>query len=121
MGKYAQAGDHAAAVERMERDCQLADEAYDRSVQEKIDMDPFAQHLQDIALGHAAIAKAGIEAGKRDTIPLRELTIEFRKGGMYVYSDVPPEAFEALVAAPSKGKHFLANIRDNPAYYWVKM
>ena len=29
-------------------------------------MDSFSQQLQDIALGHAAIAKAGIEAGQRE-------------------------------------------------------
>ncbi len=35
-------------------------------------MDAFTQHLQDICIGHAAIAKAGIEAGQREAAPLRE-------------------------------------------------
>lgn len=34
-------------------------------------MDEFAQQLQGIALGHAAIARAGIEAGERSAIPYR--------------------------------------------------
>jgi hypothetical protein len=35
-------------------------------------MDAFSQQLQDICLGHAEIAKAGIEAGERGMIPLRD-------------------------------------------------
>ena len=34
-------------------------------------MDEFTRQLQDIALGHAAIAKAGIEAGELAAIPYR--------------------------------------------------
>ena len=34
-------------------------------------MDAFTQQLQDIAQGHAAVAKAGIEAGERGMVPLR--------------------------------------------------
>lgn len=34
-------------------------------------MNDFTQQLQDIALGHAAIFKTGIEAGERSAIPYR--------------------------------------------------
>lgn len=46
-------------------------------------MDNFSQQLQDIALGHAAIAKAGIEAGERfgkDRIAILEATLRGVRG-----------------------------------------
>jgi hypothetical protein len=46
----------------------------------------------------------------------RELSIVFRSGGRYVYEDVPPDAFDALNAAFSKGEHFLSRIRPNYAF-----
>lgn len=39
--------------------------------------------------------------------------VEFKSGGTYAYSDVPPEKFEALQAAPSIGKHLHAHIKPN--------
>lgn len=35
-------------------------------------MDPFSQHLQDLALANAAVARAGIEAGRRDGEAVRQ-------------------------------------------------
>lgn len=46
-------------------------------------MDKFSQHLQDICLGHAAIAKAGIEAGERfgkERIAILEATMRGVRG-----------------------------------------
>ena len=40
------------------------------------------------------------------------LEIEFNKGGVYQYSGVPQGEFDALMAAPSHGQYFLANIKD---------
>lgn len=40
------------------------------------------------------------------------LEIEFHHGGIYVYANVPPSVFEALLAAPSKGSFFHDNIKD---------
>ena len=54
----------------------------------------------------------GYDPGKRD------LDIEFMRGGTYRYADVPQEAFEEFLRAESKGKHFLANIRDK--FSWTK-
>lgn len=49
----------------------------------------------------------------------KELRINFHKGGTYGYADVPQAAFEDFVRAPSKGKHFLANIKG--AYTFEKL
>ena len=41
----------------------------------------------------------------------RTLEIEF-KNGVYQYSDVPLEIYEALMAAASLGGYFIQNIKD---------
>ena len=43
----------------------------------------------------------------------KELRIKFRSEGIYVYQDVPPDTFDALNAAFSKGEFFAAHIRNN--------
>ncbi len=40
------------------------------------------------------------------------LEVEFHHGALYLYRDVPPNVFEALMAADSKGRFFNANIRE---------
>lgn len=42
----------------------------------------------------------------------RLLEIEFHNGRVYRYRGVPSEEYEALMKAPSLGRHFIANIRD---------
>jgi hypothetical protein len=42
----------------------------------------------------------------------RTLELEFRDGSAYRYAGVPAGTFEALAAAPSKGRYFNAAIRD---------
>ncbi len=42
----------------------------------------------------------------------RELDIQFVSGRVYRYFGVPPQAHEALMRAPSKGRYFNARIRD---------
>lgn len=44
------------------------------------------------------------------------LEIVFNTGRTYQYADVPPEEYEGLLNAESKGRYFLANIRDVFAY-----
>jgi hypothetical protein len=39
------------------------------------------------------------------------LHIEFKSGAVHAYYNVPTEAFEALVDAPSVGKHYAKYIR----------
>ena len=41
------------------------------------------------------------------------LELEFCNGSIYRYFAVPPEVFEALLAAPSKGTYFNQSIRDH--------
>ena len=44
------------------------------------------------------------------------LEVEFLNGGVYQYFDVPPHEHEALMQAPSHGKYFSANIRNDYRY-----
>jgi hypothetical protein len=39
------------------------------------------------------------------------LEIEFLSGSLYLYRDVPEPVYTGLMAAPSKGRYFWANIR----------
>jgi hypothetical protein len=45
----------------------------------------------------------------------RTLAIEFTSGHVYHYSGISQHQFDALMAAPSKGKHFTAMIRPHIA------
>lgn len=45
----------------------------------------------------------------------RELYLRFLSGSIYVYSDVPPETHQELLAADSKGSYFNREIRPNYA------
>ena len=61
-------------------------------------MDSFSQQLHDIALGHAAIAKAGIEAGQREAIPYKRAL----QAIVYAYDEnevIPTKLLAAIVAA----------------------
>jgi hypothetical protein len=45
--------------------------------------------------------------------PVRlELHVVFQSGRRYTYRDVPPETFQAMKAALSKGEFFNTHIRD---------
>jgi hypothetical protein len=45
------------------------------------------------------------------------LEVEFRKGGVYRYFEVPVEVFKELMAAPSKGSYFNRVIREGNYRY----
>ena len=47
----------------------------------------------------------------------RELKVLFTTGRLYLYSDVPPEAAEALRGAFAKGRHFNKYIRNHYSYH----
>lgn len=49
----------------------------------------------------------------------RILEIVFNTGRTYQYADVPPEEYEGLLNAESKGRYFLAHIRDVYEYWPV--
>jgi hypothetical protein len=42
----------------------------------------------------------------------RELLVVFQSGRKYAYHDVPPETYEGMASAFSKGEYFNANVRD---------
>ena len=49
------------------------------------------------------------------------LEIEFLSGSLYLYEGVPESVYDALLAAPSKGKYFWANIRKGTPYTYYKL
>jgi hypothetical protein len=48
------------------------------------------------------------------------LEIEFRSGGIYQYSNVPPEIYEALMLEPSKGRYFDRHIKERYRFRRVR-
>lgn len=40
------------------------------------------------------------------------LEVEFKKGRIYQYQNVPPEKYSSLLDADSKGRYFNKNIKD---------
>lgn len=44
------------------------------------------------------------------------LEIEFRNGRVYRYTGVPRSVYQDLMRAPSLGRYFIANIRDDYGY-----
>ena len=42
----------------------------------------------------------------------RVLEIEFVRGGIYAYSNVPKDVYESLKNAPSTGKYFIKYIKE---------
>ena len=49
----------------------------------------------------------------------RELEVQFVSGSIYRYFGVVPQAYEALMRAASKGRHFNEAIRDR--YRFVRL
>ena len=60
-----------------------------------------------------AVASSDIAAWGYDATTFK-LQIQFTNGRMYLYENVSPLEFEALVTAPSKGSAFWQFIRKNP-------
>jgi len=46
----------------------------------------------------------------------RQLDITFQSGRRYVYDDVPPDVYESMKKAFSKGEFFNKHIRDRYTY-----
>jgi hypothetical protein len=61
----------------------------------------------------SALAGVGYDPAKRS------LEAEFRSGRIYRYHDVPPEVFEQLMGAESKGRFMNAHIRT--AYRFTRV
>ena len=63
-----------------------------------------APHRQRVE--SSSLTSVGYETGSRT------LEVAFRKGGVYRYFGVPASVHEALMEAPSKGRFFVAQVRD---------
>ena len=48
------------------------------------------------------------------------LEIEFHRGGIYQYFEVPESVYQGLLQAPSKGTYFRNQIMDNYRYKRVR-
>jgi len=66
--------------------------------------------MKPIVLKSTTLNRVAYDAGRK------LLQIEFRGGVVYHYVGVPAEAYEALLAAPSKGGYFNRVIRGRFAY-----
>ena len=62
--------------------------------------------MERTAVTSKDIAIVGYDSGART------LEIAFRGGGVYHYSNVPADVYQALMAAPSHGTYFNQNIKD---------
>lgn len=60
-------------------------------------------------VGWTEVASSALAAVAYDE-GARALFLRFRSGGDYAYLDVPPATFAALLAAPSKGRAFHAEV-----------
>jgi hypothetical protein len=49
----------------------------------------------------------------------RSMDVAFNSGSRYRYFDVPPETYEGLMAAESKGQYMRANVID--AYRYIRL
>ena len=58
----------------------------------------------------SCLASIAYEAGART------LEVEFRKGAVYRYLDVPAALYDALMQAPSIGRFFASSIRNHFQY-----
>lgn len=88
MGKYAAKPDHAATVERMERDAQRADEAYDRR-----DMEPMRDSQVDQITHSQNIARK---------IGSAQMAVEVYGWAIKYALHLPAPAFNELLAIVSK-------------------
>lgn len=57
------------------------------------------------AVESSAIASMGYDPGSET------LELEFRSGSVYDYSGVPPQVYQSLKSAPSKGRFISEHIR----------
>ena len=61
-------------------------------------------HLQTVTSSN--LDQVGYDAARR------QLVVVFRSGEAYRYDGVPPELYERLLQADSKGKFFVAHVRQ---------
>jgi hypothetical protein len=62
--------------------------------------------MDRIPVSSTDIAQIGYEADSQI------LEVEFLSGGVYQYSNVPPNVFDEFMAASSKGRYFNAYVKE---------
>jgi len=62
----------------------------------------------------ATLAAVGYDEGRQ------QLQLEFGSRAVYLYFGVPAAVYEALLAAPSKGRHFNGTIRGRYPYRQIR-
>ena len=70
--------------------------------------------MQLVTVDSSMIHAVGYDAEKR------LLEVVFNSGKTYCYENVPPEEYEGLVAADSKGQYMRACIIDMYPYYQLR-
>ena len=51
---------------------------------------------------------------------LRVLEVIFNSGGIYLYRDVPPDVYDAMMKADSKGEYFLEVVRNRYPHWTLE-
>ena len=68
------------------------------------------ERMERKSLVSTSLKSAGYDADNKT------IEVEFVEGGIYRYFDVPKEIYEALLKAESKGRFYVAEIRDKYMY-----
>jgi hypothetical protein len=71
-----------------------------------------ADEERRVGVERKAVASSSLKAVGYDA-QQRLLEIEFQHGGVYQYSGVPANVYQALLAAPSLGRYFNESIRGD--------
>lgn len=66
--------------------------------------------MERVQVGSSNIASIGYDSNSET------LEIEFLKGGLYQYYDVPMHVYDELMSASSHGTYFAANIKGTYRY-----
>lgn len=72
-----------------------------------------------MAIALAPVTSSQIEAVGYDEAT-KTLAVQFKKGAIYHYANVPAETYKAFSSAESLGKWFGANIKAHPGKYPFK-
>ena len=70
--------------------------------------------MQRVSVSSSNISSIGYDPGTGI------LEIEFKSGGIYQYSNVSTEVYQALLSAPSVGKFFYQNIKSSYEYSKIR-
>lgn len=66
--------------------------------------------MERVPVSSSNLSSVGYDVGSQT------LEIEFLHGGVYQYTGVPENEYEGLINAGSKGKYFIANIKNRYPY-----